>query len=671
MASSESQMTDLQDQINLTTAQLESLDENDVEYAVTKMVLEHGLASLQEQYEAAERAELGTENGTNIESGQENGDLSLPIVGSQHSHISDVNTRPSNGFASYAGIGLDTFGGQLASDGVEVTHFQPDPWSFSNLDEMGTNSEATTVPAMEGRSMSGSASSPDSSFVRPQKRPRESIGLSSNPPGHPHKYMRTTPSPAMTASTTPTSTSSFELPNDPDLLTLLGGNPAQDLRDMREEQKEQEKALEAKRQQERLDEEFARQLMEQENDTTPFGGSSRPDSSLAPRSTSQTILDSRGRYRRPTPFPVSSPATVKTEDPFSTTSLPAAAEDPYLSQSVPVKNENFRWPDNSATHSSDFIDLESDEFFNQQLDSVGSHPSSDLVEIDSTAFAGDNRQSQALPLLNGNHNSYGKLGDAGPSSWGYSGGQLGQSIANTASNLWNGAYNLLDQQIGDFGNIPTGFGGASVYGSNGQGSSTDIIDLESYDESSYFRDDLFSWHGISAEDPANTDLVASFRDRVDYVTNDPTRTSEEIKSLLENIRPDEDLPPENREGTPEAMTYPLMEHQKLGLAWMKSMEEGSNKGGILADGMGLGKTIQALALMVSQKSSDRACKTTLIVCPVALLKQWDREITTKLKPDHQLKVYTLHSEKRHVQWAKLRTFDIVLTTFGRAVLPIP
>ena len=82
--------------------------------------------------------------------------------------------------------------------------------------------------------------------------------------------------------------------------------------------------------------------------------------------------------------------------------------------------------------------------------------------------------------------------------------------------------------------------------------------------------------------------------------SDPKKTVEEIKELLENIRPDSEMSDESCEGTPEALRYPLMDHQKLGLAWMKSMEEGNNKGGILADDMGLGKTIQALALMVDR-----------------------------------------------------------------------
>lgn len=84
--------------------------------------------------------------------------------------------------------------------------------------------------------------------------------------------------------------------------------------------------------------------------------------------------------------------------------------------------------------------------------------------------------------------------------------------------------------------------------------------------------------------------------------------------------------------------------------------------------MGLGKTIQALALMVARRSTDRKCKTTLIVAPVALLKQWEREIQTKLKPAprHTLSVFIFHGDKRHTSFDRLRSFDVVLTTYGEA-----
>lgn len=145
---------------------------------------------------------------------------------------------------------------------------------------------------------------------------------------------------------------------------------------------------------------------------------------------------------------------------------------------------------------------------------------------------------------------------------------------------------------------------------------------------------------------------------IDHIRADPTKSLDEIKTLMENIRPDMEIPPEDREGTPPEMTYPLMEHQKLGLAWLKSMEEGSNKGGILADDMGLGKTIQALALLVSRRSTNDARKTTLILTPVALLKQWEREIKVKLKPDHSLKVCIHHgTSKKSKSFADLAKYD--------------
>lgn len=53
-----------------------------------------------------------------------------------------------------------------------------------------------------------------------------------------------------------------------------------------------------------------------------------------------------------------------------------------------------------------------------------------------------------------------------------------------------------------------------------------------------------------------------FNDRMagqlDYIMNDPRKTNEEIKALIENIRPDEDLPAEDREGTPDGLKYPLV-----------------------------------------------------------------------------------------------------------------
>lgn len=47
-------------------------------------------------------------------------------------------------------------------------------------------------------------------------------------------------------------------------------------------------------------------------------------------------------------------------------------------------------------------------------------------------------------------------------------------------------------------------------------------------------------------------------EQLEYIINDPRKNDAEIKALIENIRPDEDLPAENREGTPEGLKYPLV-----------------------------------------------------------------------------------------------------------------
>ncbi|KAK0729991.1 SNF2 family N-terminal domain-containing protein [Lasiosphaeris hirsuta] len=167
-------------------------------------------------------------------------------------------------------------------------------------------------------------------------------------------------------------------------------------------------------------------------------------------------------------------------------------------------------------------------------------------------------------------------------------------------------------------------------------------------------DTMLDAHG----NPLNPRLHSVIHDYLE----DPRKTEEEIQELLSNIRPDMDIPVEERGETPEALRYSLYVHQQLALKWMVTMEEGTNKGGILADDMGLGKTISTLALMVTQKASS-GVKTNLIIGPVALIKQWELEIKKKLKPSHKLSVYLLHQRKK-VTYQHLKNYDVVLTTYG-------
>ncbi|KAK4989618.1 hypothetical protein LTR50_003085 [Elasticomyces elasticus] len=152
----------------------------------------------------------------------------------------------------------------------------------------------------------------------------------------------------------------------------------------------------------------------------------------------------------------------------------------------------------------------------------------------------------------------------------------------------------------------------------------------------------------------------------DYTPQDLAQNKEDLNKLLDNIKPDVQLAKEQRIKTPWDMACELMEHQKIGLQWMMDMEKGTNKGGILADDMGLGKTVQALALIHQNKSTDPRRKTTLIVAPVALMRQWKTEIQEKTKPGprSRLRVFVHHGQTKRAGFRELRDYDVVLTTYG-------
>jgi len=143
-------------------------------------------------------------------------------------------------------------------------------------------------------------------------------------------------------------------------------------------------------------------------------------------------------------------------------------------------------------------------------------------------------------------------------------------------------------------------------------------------------------------------------------------TEDEISEMMKAVQQDKHFPIEKRAPTPPSLAVELYAHQKIGLTWLMLQEENKAcKGGILADDMGLGKTIQALALIVAKPSDDPARKTTLIVAPVALMRQWEKEIDAKLKERHKLKVFVYHGQVvKKTNFAKLSNYDVVLTTFG-------
>ncbi|MCJ1282401.1 hypothetical protein MMC26_001724 [Xylographa opegraphella] len=167
---------------------------------------------------------------------------------------------------------------------------------------------------------------------------------------------------------------------------------------------------------------------------------------------------------------------------------------------------------------------------------------------------------------------------------------------------------------------------------------------------------------------------------------------------------EEEAEEEEDDGSVEGMKVKLLPHQVDGVNWMRDKESGVTKknsvlpkGGILADDvkssilrqisrltvvqMGLGKTIQSIALLLTNprpalsstltsnakadkhKISNTVGKGTLVVAPLALIKQWEAEIANRVENSHKLRVCVHHGPQRTKRSEDLRKYDVVITTY--------
>lgn len=165
----------------------------------------------------------------------------------------------------------------------------------------------------------------------------------------------------------------------------------------------------------------------------------------------------------------------------------------------------------------------------------------------------------------------------------------------------------------------------------------------------------------------------------------------DVKDNKEDEKEQKDAEPgaedeeEEEDGTVEGLNVKLLPHQVEGVSWMIDKEIGERKkkgilphGGILADDMGLGKTVQSVALLLTnprpgpdakpehpkQKLPGKEVgKGTLVVAPLALIKQWESEIKSKVTRSHAMKVLVHHGPSRTKSAAELKKYDVVITTY--------
>lgn len=111
----------------------------------------------------------------------------------------------------------------------------------------------------------------------------------------------------------------------------------------------------------------------------------------------------------------------------------------------------------------------------------------------------------------------------------------------------------------------------------------------------------------------------------------------ELVSVWEDLEQQVALIQPERAEQPEHVNVKLLPFQLEGLNWLVKQEESPLNGGILADEMGMGKTIQVISLLVTKSH----IRPNLIVCPTVAIIQWMEELKNRTTKD-LLKVLVFH-----------------------------
>ena len=91
---------------------------------------------------------------------------------------------------------------------------------------------------------------------------------------------------------------------------------------------------------------------------------------------------------------------------------------------------------------------------------------------------------------------------------------------------------------------------------------------------------------------------------------------------------------------------------------MLRQEQSVWRGGLLADEMGMGKTIQTISLLLSDRAPGQT-RPTLVMAPTVAIIQWKNEIE---KFTQGFKVLVYHGSTRCNSIKEMEGYDVVLTS---------
>ncbi|ETS78812.1 hypothetical protein PFICI_08665 [Pestalotiopsis fici W106-1] len=202
-----------------------------------------------------------------------------------------------------------------------------------------------------------------------------------------------------------------------------------------------------------------------------------------------------------------------------------------------------------------------------------------------------------------------------------------------------------------------------------------------------------SEHDSELVNPTAEDMSSLLVDIDAFLNNMPVHAY--LQAYQEDRRILSSLLPHQREGVdfmnrreigicpPEVALWKLqlstneVQYYRHVITGAKSPSMADCRGGILADDMGLGKTLTTLSAIVGSLDrarefalfgGDRSAKTTIIVVPSELLMNtWENEIKKHIMYS-AVSWLRYHGPERHDYDGKLSSYDLILTTYGTAMV---